>query len=69
MTYGVFLIYSKENYPPAAFEAVFKEVDQLIFQRGFTKMKLFSEQLLKVSDEHRGQKIDGWYRDFLKAFE
>lgn len=68
MTYGVFLLYCKDNYDQAALEKVTKEVIALMTDRGFPKMKIFVENLFKIRSEYPNEKIDKWYPEFLKQF-
>lgn len=69
MTYGVFLLYCKEQYDPATFDKVYQETVKLMSERGFPSMKKFTDQLLKTKAEHPQKKIDNLYLDFLKHFE
>ncbi|WP_343521988.1 DUF4932 domain-containing protein [Pedobacter sp.] len=69
MTFGVFLLYCKEYYNAAAYERTYQETIQLMKERGFPKMKEFTDQLLATGSQMQGKKIDSWYPDFLKRFE
>lgn len=69
MTYGVFLLFCKDNYDDSTFSKVRGEVIQLMTMRGFPKMKDFTDKLIKIYTENPGKKIDGWYGEFLKQFE
>lgn len=69
MTYGVFLIYCKENYDKSAFDKVYLETIQLMTDRGFPQMKDFTDKLLKIYSENPDKKIDNLYANFLKEFE
>lgn len=69
MTYGVFLLYCKDHYTDTTFTKATKEAIQLMTDRGFTKMKEFTEKLVKTYMDNPGKKIDTWYPDFLNQFE
>ncbi|AWH85090.1 DUF4932 domain-containing protein [Flavobacterium album] len=66
MTYGVYVLYCKDNYDQATFNKVTKDVITQMTDRGFTKMELFMDSLLKLRSEHPNEKIDKWYPEFLK---
>ncbi len=68
MTYGVFLLYCKDNYDQSALEKVTKDVIALMTDRGFPKMEIFAQKLLKIRSEYPNEKIDKWYPEFLKQF-
>ncbi|UTA68809.1 DUF4932 domain-containing protein [Emticicia sp. 21SJ11W-3] len=68
MTYGVYVLYCKDQYDQATFEKVNKDIISIMTERGFTKMKLFSENLLKIRQAYPKEKIDKWYPEFIKLF-
>ncbi|MCW4469512.1 DUF4932 domain-containing protein [Flavobacterium sp. MFBS3-15] len=69
MTYGVFVLYCKDHYDQATLDKVIKDITDLMTERGFPKMKLFIENLLKIRSKYPYEKIDKWYPEFLKQFE
>jgi len=69
MTYGVFVLYCKDQYDLAISDKVIKDITEIMFERGFPKMNIFIENLLKTRSQHPGKKIDTWYPEFLKQFE
>lgn len=66
MTYGVFVLYCKDNYDQASLNKATKDAISLMSERGFPKMELFIEVLFKIRAEHPNKKIDTWYPEFLK---
>lgn len=68
MTYAVYLLYCKNHYKEADFNAAYTATDQVMDARGFTKMKEFTDKLLTVSAENEGKKIEYLYADFLAKF-
>lgn len=68
MTYGVFLLYCQDHYDQATSNKVTNDVIALMTDRGFPKMKMFADNLMKCRSEHPHEKIDKWYPEFLKAF-
>ncbi|WP_278354093.1 MULTISPECIES: DUF4932 domain-containing protein [Bacteroidota] len=66
MTYGVFLLYCKDNYDQATSDKATKDIITVMTDRGFPKMEIFSENLLKTRSEYPNEKIDKWYPEFLK---
>lgn len=69
MTYAVFLLYCKEHYNEATFQKTTQETITLMTERGFPKMKNFTDNLFKISAENQGKKIDEWYPEFLKLYK
>ncbi|WP_170137755.1 DUF4932 domain-containing protein [Chitinophaga dinghuensis] len=69
MTYGVFLLYCKDHYDEATFNKTTKDLIQLMTDRGFPQMKLFTDNLLKIRAENPNKNIDDLYPAFLKLFE
>lgn len=69
MTYGVFLLYCKEHYDEAILKRTTQETINLMSERGFPKMKDFTDSLFKISAENPGKKIDEWYPEFLKLYK
>ncbi|WP_199142146.1 hypothetical protein, partial [Pedobacter sp. ASV12] len=68
MTYGVFVLYCKDHYDGATLQKVTKDVTTQMTDRGFTKMKKFTEKLLEFRAANPDQKIDQWYPQFIKQF-
>lgn len=68
MTYGVFLLYCKDQYDDTTFQQVINDVTIQMTNRGFTKMKIFTEKLLQTRSANQGQKIDHWYAQFIRQF-
>ncbi|MDR6197519.1 DUF4932 domain-containing protein [Siphonobacter sp. SORGH_AS_0500] len=69
MTFGVFVLYCKENYDNKDFLSAQESVISLMKERGFPKMQEFTDKLLKVRSENPGTKIDDIYPEFLKQFQ
>jgi len=69
MTFGVFVLYCKENYDNNDFVFAKESVISLMKERGFPKMQEFTDKLLKLRAENPNQKIDDIYPEFLKQFE
>lgn len=69
MTFGVFVLYCKDNYDNNDFLAAKESVIALMKERGFPKMQEFINKLLKVRAENPDKKIDDIYPEFLKQFE
>jgi len=68
MTFGVFLLYCQDHYDQATSDKVTNDVVVLMTQRGFPKMKIFVENLMKTRSAHPEEKIDQWYPEFLQKF-
>lgn len=68
MTYGVFVLYCKDHYDEATLQKVIKDINVQMMDRGFTKMKIFTEKLLQIYKANPGQKIDRWYPQFIALF-
>jgi len=69
MTYGVFVLYCKDQYDQATLNKVIKDITDIMVERGFPKMNIFIENLLKTRSQHPGKKIDTWYPEFLEQFD
>jgi hypothetical protein len=68
MTFGLFLIYCKDNFSPDVAEKANQQVAELMTDRGFSKMKIFTENLLKIYDKNQNNKVDDWYPEFINSF-
>jgi len=68
MTYGVFVLYCKDRYDDATLQKVIKDINIQMTERGFTKMKMFTEKLLAFRSANPDLKIDQWYPQFIKQF-
>lgn len=66
MTFGVFLLYCKDNYDNTLFEETRNSVISLMTDRGFPKMETFISSLEKVRAEAPDVKIDELYPRLLK---
>lgn len=66
MTFGVFLLYCKDNYDNALFQETRNSVISLMTDRGFPKMETFISSLEKVRSEAPDKKIDELYPQLLK---
>jgi Domain of unknown function (DUF4932) len=69
MTFGVFVLYCKDNYDNKDFLSAKEGVISLMKERGFPKMQEFTDKLLSVRAENPNKKIDDIYPEFLKQFE
>lgn len=69
MTFGVFVLYCKDNYDTKDFLSAKENVILLMKERGFPKMQEFTDKLLKVRSENPDKKIDDIYPEFLKQFQ
>lgn len=69
MTFGVFVLYCKDNYDKKDFLSAKESIIILMKDRGFPKMQEFTDKLLKVRSESPDKKIDDIYPEFLKQFE
>lgn len=69
MTFGVFVLYCKENYQHNDFIFAKESIISLMKERGFTKMQEFTDKLLKVRAENPTKKIDDIYPELLKLLE
>jgi len=68
MTFGVFLLYCQDHYDQATLDKVTNDVITVMTERGFPKMKIFTENLFKIRLAHPNEKIDKWYPEFLQQF-
>lgn len=67
MTYAVYLLYCKHHYKEADFQKAFTATVGVMKDRGFTKMKEFTDKLLTVCAENPEKKIEYVYPDFLNT--
>jgi len=65
MTFGVFLLYCKDNYDKKTFEETRRGVIQIMEARGFPKMDIFVAGLEQAKIANPNQKIDDLYPNFL----
>ncbi|WP_442845680.1 DUF4932 domain-containing protein [Leeuwenhoekiella sp. H156] len=65
-TYGVFLLYCKDHFDENTTANTTKEVIALMTERGFIKMKKFTDVLFDVSDQYPDQSVEEWYPEFIK---
>ncbi len=68
MTYAVYLLYCKAKYKEADFQNAYQATAQVMADRGFPKMKEFTDRLLEVQAKHPDKKIEYLYSEFLKQF-
>ncbi|MFL9843727.1 DUF4932 domain-containing protein [Flavobacterium rhizosphaerae] len=68
MTFGVFVLYCQDNYDKDTLDKVIGDITLLMTDRGFPKMKIFTENLLKMRSKYPNEKIDKWYPEFLSQF-
>lgn len=68
MTYGAFILYSKDFYDAKTFENTKNGVIQVMKERGFIKMQEFTDKLLLSYAINHDKKIDEWYPEFLNQF-
>lgn len=69
MTYGLFLIYCKDHFSDDVTKRTNEQLTALMADRGFTKMKTFTENLLKIYDNNQHKKVDDWYPEFINSFK
>lgn len=69
MTYGVFLLYCKDHFDEKTTNKAKNDVISIMEDRGFSKMKKFSEALFAVSSQNPNEKIEKWYPKFLEYLE
>lgn len=68
MTFGVFLLYCKDNYDNKDFLYAKESVISLMKERGFPKMREFTDKLLEMRAKNRDKKMDDIYPEFLQLF-
>ena len=68
MTYAVYLLYCKDKYSEAHFQNAASATAQVMAERGFIRMKEFTDLLLKIHAQHPDKRIEDLYPDFLKSF-
>jgi len=72
MTFGLFLIYCKDHFSDDVTKRTNEQLTALMAEmadRGFTKMKTFTENLLKIYDNNQHKKVDDWYPEFINSFK
>ena len=69
MTYAVFLLYCKDTYSQENFEKAYAETAHVMADRGFPKMKEFTDKLLDVRSFYPDEKVEYLYPEFLKRFK
>jgi hypothetical protein len=69
MTYGVFLMYCKDNFDSNVTKKASQEIRDLMTDRGFIKMEMFTENLFNVYDKNQNKKIDDWYPELINSFK
>jgi len=69
MTFGLFLIYCKDHFSDDVTKSTNQQLTALMADRGFTKMKTFTENLLKIYDKNQHKKVDDWYPEFINSFK
>ena len=66
MTYGVFLLYCKDNFDVDALPNATQSVINLMTERGFVKMQEFTDILFNVSAQYPTKTVEEWYPEFIK---
>jgi hypothetical protein len=66
MTFGVFLLYCRDNYDKALYEETRRGVIGLMAERGLPKMETFVSSLEKASASAPDKKIDELYPKLLE---
>jgi hypothetical protein len=69
MTYGLFLLYCSDIYGEDIAKKVKQELVQLMNERGFIKMDLFTDNLLRLYSANRLKKMDDWYPELISSFK
>ena len=66
MTWGVFMIYLKENFNTKDYEIVQKnQADFMVNSRGFIKFKEFNDKLIALYEKSKSKKIATLYPEIL----
>lgn len=67
MTYGVFILYAEEIYKGDAklLQEINNEVNAVMVERGFIKMKEFNEELKNLRNKNKKKKIDQLYPELI----
>lgn len=68
MTYGTYILYSKDHYDANTFEKAKNDVILVMKERGFINMEEFTNKLLVSYSKNQDKKIDMWYPEFLDQF-
>ena len=67
MTWGVFMIYLKENFNTKDYEIVQKnQADFMVNSRGFIKFKEFNDKLIALYEKSKSNKISTLYPEILE---
>jgi len=68
MTYGVFILYAEEIYKSDTklLQEINNEVNSVMIDRGFIKMKEFNEELKSLRNKNKKKKIDQLYPELIK---
>ncbi|MCV2483867.1 DUF4932 domain-containing protein [Flavobacterium sp. SH_e] len=68
MTYGVFILYAEEIYKgdTKLLQEINNEVNAIMIERGFIKMKEFNEELKNLRNKNKKKKIDLIYPELIK---
>lgn len=68
MTYGVFILYAEEIYKgdTKLLQEINNEVNAVMIERGFIKMKEFNEELKNLRNKNKKKKIDQLYPELIK---
>ncbi|MEN2489679.1 DUF4932 domain-containing protein [Flavobacterium sp. B11] len=68
MTYGVFILYAEEIYKSdiKLLQEINNEVNSVMIDRGFIKMKEFNEELKSLRNKNKKKKIDQLYPELIK---
>lgn len=69
LSIGVFLLYCKDHFDEKTTNKAKNDVIIIMEDRGFSKMKKFSEALFAVSSQNPNEKIEKWYPKFLEYLE
>ncbi|MFD2939431.1 DUF4932 domain-containing protein [Flavobacterium notoginsengisoli] len=68
MTYAVFILYAEETYKgdTQLLLEINNEVNAVMIDRGFIKMKEFNEELKNLRSKNKKKKIDDLYQELIK---
>ena len=62
MTWALFLIYAKENFPESDYQTIQSTIsDQMIHRRGFIRFEEFNMELQKIRSSHPDKKMEDCY--------
>ena len=69
MTYGVFYLFCADKFKndQNTIDYAYNDLNKLMKERGFPKMKEFNDALLTLRKKYPNKKIDDWYPEFIQS--